>query len=45
MRGRYDEDGKINQQIEVRDDELSNCIISVQKDSLVVENFQKPRIE
>lgn len=45
MRGRYDSDGKICQQIEIRDDEVANCITSVQKDSLVVENFQNPRIE
>lgn len=38
MRGRYNSDGKIEQQIEVRDDELSNAITTVQKDSLVVEN-------
>lgn len=37
MRGRYDSDGKIEQQIEVRNDELSNAITTVQKDSLVVE--------
>lgn len=42
MRGRYNSDGKTEQQIEVRDDELSNTITTVQKDSLVVENFQKP---
>lgn len=37
MRGRYNSDGKTEQQIEVRDDELSNAITTVQKDSLVVE--------
>lgn len=37
MRGRYNSDGKIEQQIEVREDELSNAITTVQKDSLVVE--------
>lgn len=36
MRGRYNEDGKIEQRIEVRDDEISNAITTVQKDSLVV---------
>jgi hypothetical protein len=36
MRGRYNSDGKIEQQIEVRDDEISNCITSVTKDSLVI---------
>ncbi len=38
IRGRYNSDGKIEQQIEVRDDEFSNAITTVQKDSLVVEN-------
>ena len=42
MRGRYNTGGKTEQQIEVRDDELSNTITTVQKDSLVIENFQKP---
>ena len=42
MRGRYNSEGKTEQQIEVRDDELLNAITTVQKDSLVVENFQKP---
>lgn len=37
MRGRYNSDGKIEQKIEVRDDELSNAITTVSKDSLVVE--------
>lgn len=37
MRGRYNSDGNTEQQIEVRDDELSNAITTVQKDSLVVE--------
>ncbi|GFI31381.1 hypothetical protein IMSAGC013_02776 [Lachnospiraceae bacterium] len=37
MRGRYNSDGKTEQQREVRDDELSNAITTVQKDSLVVE--------
>lgn len=36
MRGRYNSEGKIEQKIEVRDDELSNAITTVQKDSLVV---------
>lgn len=45
MRGRYNSDGKTEQKIETRDDELSNAITTVQKDSLVVENFQKPPME
>lgn len=36
MRGRYNSDGKTEQKIEVRDDELSNVITTIQKDSLVV---------
>ena len=40
MRGRYNSEGKTEQQIEIRDDELSNAITTVQKDSLVVEKKQ-----
>ena len=40
MRGRYNSDGKTEQQIEVREDELSNAITTVNKDSLVVEKRQ-----
>lgn len=40
MRGRYNSDGKTEQQIEVRDDGLSNSITTAQKDSLVVEKKQ-----
>lgn len=36
MRGRYDPDGKVEQQIEIRDDELSNAITTVNKDALVL---------
>ncbi len=36
MRGRYNSDGKIEQKIEMRNDELSNALTTVQKDSLVV---------
>ncbi len=35
MRGRYNEDGKVEQQIEVSDREYANTITSVQKDSMV----------
>lgn len=42
MRGRYKDDGKIEQQLELRDDGVSNALTTVQKDSLIVENFQKP---
>ena len=40
IRGRYNLDGKTEQQIEVRDDELSNAITTVTKDSLVIEKKQ-----
>lgn len=36
MRGEYNSDGKTEQKIEVRDDELSNAITTVQKNSMVV---------
>lgn len=37
MRGRYNSDGKTDQQIEIRNDEISNAITTVSKDSLIVE--------
>ena len=37
MLGRYNSDGKTEQHLEVREDEVSNAIATVQKDSLVVE--------
>lgn len=36
MRGRYNSEGKTEQQIEVRDDQLCNALTTVTKDSLVV---------
>lgn len=36
MRGRYDENGKVNQHLEPND-EFANCITSVEKDSMVLE--------
>lgn len=36
MRGRYNSDGKTEQHLEIRNDEISNAITTVQKDSLVV---------
>ena len=36
--GRYNIHGKIEQQIEIRNDEISNAITTVQKDSLIIEN-------
>ena len=38
MCGRYSSEGKTEQQIKIRDDELSNVITTVQNDSLIVEN-------
>ena len=39
MRGRYNSDGKTEQKIEIRNDELSsNAITTVQKDSLLLKN-------
>ena len=37
MRGRYNSDGKTEQKIEVRNDELSNAITTANKDSLILE--------
>lgn len=37
MRGRYKEDGTTEQKLEVRKDELSNALTTVQKDSLVIQ--------
>lgn len=37
MRGRYQENGKTEQQIEIRDDELSNAITTTIKNSLIAE--------
>lgn len=41
MRGRYNEDGKIEQQIELNGTEISNAITTVQKDSLVVMEIEE----
>lgn len=37
MRGRYSDGDKTEQRIEVRCDEASNAITTVQKDSLIIE--------
>jgi hypothetical protein len=37
MRGRYDDDGSIQQHLEVRNDEVSNSLTTVNKDTLIVE--------
>ena len=46
-RGRYDENGKVEQHLEINSPDYSNCLTSVQKDSLVVEvekeNFMNPK--
>lgn len=41
MRGRYDENGKIEQQLEIREDGLTNTITTVTKDNLVIEKVVK----
>lgn len=38
IRGRYGEDDKTQQTLEVRTDSVANCITSVQKDSMIIEN-------
>ena len=42
MCGRYNSDNKTEQKIELNNEEVSNSITTVQKDSMVVENFYKP---
>ena len=37
MRGRYNENGQVEQQIEVSDRDYANAITTVQKDSLIAE--------
>lgn len=37
MRGRYNSDKKTEQKIEINNEEVSNSITTVQKDSMVVE--------
>lgn len=37
MRGRYDEDGKVQQQLELRKDGKSNALTTVQKDTLCIQ--------
>lgn len=39
MRGRYNEDGKIRQQLELRHDGLTNTLTTVTKDNLVLEHI------
>ena len=37
IRGRYNEDGKVEQQLELNTEDYINALTSVQKDSLVLE--------
>lgn len=39
MRGRYNEEGKVEQHLEVSDREIANSITTVQKDSMVAEPY------
>ena len=41
IRGRYNEDGEIKQQLELRDDGVVNTITTVQKDNVVIELNEK----
>lgn len=41
IRGRYNEDGKIEQKLEQREDNITNTITTVQKDNVIVENVVK----
>lgn len=43
MRGRYDEDGKVEQHLEINTDEYANCITGVSKDSLVLEESNEQK--
>ena len=37
MRGRYNDNGEIEQQIEIRNDGVLNALTTVQKDTLIIE--------
>lgn len=37
MRGRYNSDNKIEQKIEINNEEICNSITTVQKDNMVIE--------
>lgn len=39
MRGRYDTDGKVKQNVELSDEEIAHAITTVQKDSMINENM------
>lgn len=40
MRGRYSQEGKVEQQLEVSDREYANALTTVQKDSMIAENMR-----
>lgn len=44
IRGRYNEDGKIEQQLELRGDGVTNTLTTVEKDNVIVENNVVNRI-
>ena len=44
MRGRYDDNGNINQHLEINNNITSNCITNVGKDSLVMEEYKVNKI-
>lgn len=39
-RGRYQEDGSTEQQLEIHDDGISNTITTVSKDNYVIEEYE-----
>lgn len=44
IRGRYNEDGKIEQQLELRGDGITNTLTTVEKDNVLIENNVVSRI-
>lgn len=44
IRGRYNSEGKIEQQLELRDDGITNTLTTVEKDNVLLENAQEIRI-
>lgn len=41
MRGRYGAGGKLSQELELRDDNITNTVTTVQKDNVIIENKNK----
>jgi hypothetical protein len=37
LRGRYNKNNKIEQNLEIRKDDVCNCLTNVQKDTLIIE--------